>query len=51
MALTKDKKQQVIQEVAELLNGSKMTVVAKYEGTPVKALQSLRRGGHATVRL
>jgi large subunit ribosomal protein L10 len=43
MALTKDKKQQVIQEVAELLNGSKMTVVAKYEGTPVKALQSLRR--------
>jgi len=43
MALTKDKKQEVIQEVADLLSGSKMTVVAKYQGTPVKALQGLRR--------
>lgn len=43
MALTKDKKQQVISEIAELLNGSKLTVVAKYEGTGVKALQQLRR--------
>jgi large subunit ribosomal protein L10 len=43
MALTKDKKQNVIQEVTDLLNKSKMTVVAKYEGTGVKALQSLRR--------
>ena len=43
MALTKDKKQEVVNEVAELLQGSKLTVVAKYEGTGVKALQALRR--------
>lgn len=43
MALTKDKKQQVVAEVAELLSNSKLTVVAKYEGTGVKAMQQLRR--------
>lgn len=43
MALTKDQKSEVISEVAELLTSSKMTVVAKYQGTTVKALQSLRR--------
>ena len=43
MALTKDKKNEVVAEVAELLGSSKMTVVAAYQGTPVKALQSLRR--------
>ncbi|HEX4774910.1 MAG TPA: 50S ribosomal protein L10 [Candidatus Saccharimonadales bacterium] len=43
MALTKDQKQAVVQEVTDLLNGSKMTVIAKYEGTGVKALQGLRR--------
>jgi large subunit ribosomal protein L10 len=43
MALTKAKKQSVIDEVSELLSSSKMTVVAKYEGTGVKAMQSLRR--------
>ena len=43
MALTKDKKQAVVAEVAELLSTSKMTVVAKYQGTTVKALQKLRR--------
>ncbi|HVV26054.1 MAG TPA: 50S ribosomal protein L10 [Candidatus Saccharimonadales bacterium] len=48
MALTKDKKQQVISEVAELLNESKLTVVAKYEGTGVKALQQLRRDARAS---
>lgn len=45
MALTKSKKDEVVKEVADLLAASKMTVVAKYEGTPVKALQSLRRQG------
>jgi len=44
MALTKDKKQAVVKEVSELLSGSKMTVIAKYEGTGVKALQGLRQG-------
>lgn len=43
MALTKSEKQEVIQEVSDLLKTSKMTVVAKYQGTTVKALQQLRR--------
>lgn len=43
MALSKDKKQQVVSDISELLSASKMTVVAKYQGTTVKALQSLRR--------
>lgn len=43
MALTKDKKHEVVKEVAEALGASKMTVVAKYQGTTVKALQQLRR--------
>jgi large subunit ribosomal protein L10 len=43
MALTKDEKNKVVSEVAELLSTSKMTVVAKYKGTDVKALQTLRR--------
>ena len=45
MALTKDKKKQVIDEVSKLLDESKLTVIAKYEGTPVKAMQELRRNG------
>lgn len=43
MALTQTQKHDVITELGELLNTSKMTVVAKYEGTTVKALQGLRR--------
>lgn len=43
MALTKQEKNDVVAEVAEMLASSKMTVVAKYEGTTVKALQQLRR--------
>jgi large subunit ribosomal protein L10 len=43
MALTKTEKNDVIAEVSELLSSSKMTVVAKYQGTTVKALQGLRR--------
>lgn len=45
MALTKDKKNEVIVEVSQLLADSKMTVVAAYQGTPVKAMQELRRKG------
>lgn len=45
MALTKDKKKQVIDEVSKFLDESKLTVIAKYEGTPVKAMQELRRNG------
>jgi large subunit ribosomal protein L10 len=47
MALTKAKKQEVVQEISDLLNESKMTVVAKYEGTGVKAMQQLRRDAKA----
>jgi len=47
MALTKDKKNEVVAEVAALLSGSKMTVVTKYQGTTVKAIQSLRREARA----
>lgn len=43
MALTKQQKSEVIAEVAKLLESSKMTVVAQYQGTGVKALQQLRR--------
>jgi large subunit ribosomal protein L10 len=45
MALTKDKKNEVVAEVSQLLANSKMTVVAAYQGTPVKAMQALRRAG------
>ena len=47
MALTKNQKQDVIAEISELLETSKMTVVARYEGTTVKALQQLRRDARA----
>lgn len=43
MAISKDKKQALVSELAELLSGSKMTVVANYEGTTVASLQQLRR--------
>lgn len=45
MALTKAKKEEVIAEVSGLLKDSKLTVVAAYQGTPVKAMQALRRAG------
>lgn len=43
MALSKDKKAEVINEVRELLNTSKLTVIAKYSGTSVKSMQELRQ--------
>jgi large subunit ribosomal protein L10 len=43
MALSKTQKDEVVSEVSDLLKASKMTVVAKYQGTTVKALQQLRR--------
>jgi large subunit ribosomal protein L10 len=42
MALTKDKKDLIVKELVSLLGDAKMTVVVKYEGTTVKALQELR---------
>ena len=43
MALTKVKKNDVVAEVADLLKDSKLTVVAKYQGTTVKSIQALRK--------
>ncbi|MFZ1248825.1 MAG: 50S ribosomal protein L10 [Candidatus Saccharimonadales bacterium] len=43
MALSKTQKDDVVAEVADLLSSAKMTVVAKYQGTTVKALQTLRK--------
>ena len=43
MALTKQEKNDIVVEVSELLTSSKLTVVAKYQGTPVKAMQTLRK--------
>lgn len=54
MALTKQKKHDVVSDVADLLTSSKMTVVAAYPGTTVKALQQLRknaRGNGTKVRV
>ena len=48
MALTKNQKNDLVAEVSELLSSSKMTVVAKYQGTTVKAIQTLRRDAKAT---
>lgn len=47
MALTKNQKNDVVSEVSDLLSSSKMTVVAKFQGTTVKALQGLRRDARA----
>lgn len=43
MALNKKKKTEVVSEVSELLASSKLTVIAKYDGTSVKSMQDLRR--------
>ena len=43
MALTREKKEEVVAQIEALLLNSKLTVVAKYQGTPVKAMQQLRR--------
>ena len=43
MALTKSEKNEVVSDVAALLAASKMTVVAAYPGTTVKAMQALRK--------
>ena len=49
MALSKAKKVEVVAEVSQLLSTSKLTVLAKYSGTSVKALQELRRQARRTV--
>lgn len=43
MALSKDKKSEVLAEISQLLNNSKLTVFARYQGTSVKSMQQLRQ--------
>jgi large subunit ribosomal protein L10 len=42
MALTKDRKAEIVNETDRLLTQSKLTVMARYSGTSVKSMQSLR---------
>ncbi|HET7673404.1 MAG TPA: 50S ribosomal protein L10, partial [Candidatus Saccharimonadales bacterium] len=43
MALDKAKKEEIVKEVSDLLDSSKITVIANYQGTGVKQLQELRK--------
>jgi large subunit ribosomal protein L10 len=43
MAISRDKKQSLVSELAALLGDAKMTAFAKYEGLSVADLQTLRR--------
>ena len=54
MALSKDKKIEVVADLSGLLEDSKMTVIAQYRGVDVKSMQSLRklaRDNGTTVRV
>jgi large subunit ribosomal protein L10 len=42
MALSKDKKAEVVSQVSQLLDSSQLVVFAKYPGTSVKSMQRLR---------
>jgi large subunit ribosomal protein L10 len=43
VALSRQRKEELVAEVASLLEGSKLTVLAKYSGVSVKSMQSLKR--------
>ena len=43
MALSKEQKQAVVNEVADLLKSSKLTVIANYQGLTVRQMQELRK--------
>jgi large subunit ribosomal protein L10 len=43
VALSKEKKADVVEQVAAMLSDSKLVVIARYQGTSVKSLQDLRR--------
>ncbi len=54
MPLTKDQKNQIVEDIKTLLDGSKMTVVANYSGVSVKQIQDLRkmsRDSNTTVKV
>jgi len=43
MALSKQKKTDLVENAVRLLDSSKMTVFAQYKGIPVKSMQALRK--------
>src|SRR5688572_15852580 len=43
MAISRDKKQSLVTELADLLSNAKMTAYAQYQGLSVADLQALRR--------
>ena len=47
MAISKDKKQALVSELAELFAGAKGTAVAKYQGLSVADIQDLRKAARA----
>ena len=54
MALSKQRKSAIVSDVAQLLSQSKLTVIARYQGTSVQSLQDLRRqarDSHTQVRV
>ena len=44
MALSRDKKNQLVAELSAALKDAKMTAFAEYQGLTVKDLQELRKG-------
>jgi len=54
MAISKDKKQALVSELAELFSSAKGTAVAKYQGLSVADIQELRkaaRGASVTIKV
>lgn len=51
MALTKDQKKDVVEEVSNLLENSKLTVIAQYKDTSVKQMQELRKSARESETL
>ena len=47
MAITRDKKNELVAELTEILDSAKMTVFAKYTGLGVTDIQELRRAARA----
>lgn len=45
MALKREQKELIVKDVSDAIASSKLTVVAQYKGTPVAAMQKLRREG------
>lgn len=54
MALSKEQKTAVVTDITQLLNDSKLTVVANYKGVDVKSMQKLRaqaKNSNTTVKV